>query len=60
MFRISKDSPVHYITSVTHNRLPVFKTTKLKAVMCQALKEARRRQVYSSLLMSSCQTILIL
>ncbi|MEK6279521.1 MAG: transposase [Acidobacteriota bacterium] len=42
MFRISKDSPVHYITSVAHNRLPVFKTTKLKEVMCEALKEARR------------------
>jgi REP element-mobilizing transposase RayT len=41
MFRISKDSPVHNITSVTHNRLPVFKTTKLKEVMCDALKEAR-------------------
>jgi len=41
MFRISKDSPVHYITSVTHNRLPVFKTTKLKDIMCQALNEAR-------------------
>ena len=42
MFRISKDSPVHYITSVPHNRLPVFRTTKLKEVMCEALKEARR------------------
>jgi REP element-mobilizing transposase RayT len=41
MFRISKDSPVHYVTSVTHDRLPVFKTTKLKEVMCEALKEAR-------------------
>jgi REP element-mobilizing transposase RayT len=41
MFRISKDSPVHYITSVTHNRLPVFRTTKLKEVMCEALNEAR-------------------
>src|SRR6185436_3460011 len=42
MFRISKDSPVHFITSVTHNRLPVFKTTKLKEVMCEALNEARK------------------
>jgi len=42
MFRISKDSPVHYITSVPHNRLPIFRTTKLKEVMCEALKEARR------------------
>jgi REP element-mobilizing transposase RayT len=42
MFRISKDSPVHYITSVTHNRLPVFKTTKLKEVMCEAINESRK------------------
>ena len=42
MFRISKDSPVHYITSVPHNRLPVFRTEKVKQVMCEALKEARR------------------
>ncbi len=41
MFRISKDSPVHYITSVATGRLPVFKSTKLKEVMCEALKEAR-------------------
>jgi REP element-mobilizing transposase RayT len=41
MFRISKDSPVHYLTSVAHNRLPIFKTTKLKELMCEALKEAR-------------------
>jgi len=42
MFRISKDSPVHYITSVTHDRLPVFRTTSLKEVMCNALNEARQ------------------
>lgn len=41
MFRISKDSPVHYLTSVPLNRLPVFRTTKIKEVMCQALTEAR-------------------
>jgi REP element-mobilizing transposase RayT len=41
MFRISKDSPVQYITSVPQNRLPVFKTTKLKELMCEALQEAR-------------------
>ena len=42
MFRISKDSPVHFITSVTRDRLAVFRTTKLKEVMCDALKEARK------------------
>jgi putative transposase len=41
MFRISKDSPVYYITSVTNNRLPVFQTSKLKDIMCAALREAR-------------------
>jgi len=42
MFRISKDSPVHYITSVSNNRLPFFNKTKLKEVICAALNEARR------------------
>ena len=41
MFRISKDSPVYYLTSVANNRLPVFQTDKLKNLMCDALSEAR-------------------
>jgi REP element-mobilizing transposase RayT len=41
MFRISKDSPVYYLTSVAHNRLPVFRTGKLKNLLCKALDEAR-------------------
>ena len=41
MFRISKDSPVHYLTSVTHDRLPVFQTARLKELVCKALNEAR-------------------
>ena len=41
MFRISKDSPVYYLTSVAHDRLPVFKTAKLKTIACNALNEAR-------------------
>lgn len=41
MFRISKDSPVHYLTSVTHDRLSVFQTAKLKELVCGALNEAR-------------------
>jgi REP element-mobilizing transposase RayT len=41
MFRISKDSPVHYLTSVTNNRLPVFKTASFKDLVCEALNEAR-------------------
>jgi REP-associated tyrosine transposase len=42
MFRVSKDSPVYYLTSVTHNRLPVFQTEKLKHLVCNALDEARK------------------
>ena len=42
MFQISKDSPVYYLTSVTNNRLPVFRTAKLKNLVCDALNEARK------------------
>ena len=41
MFRISKDYPVHYLTSVSHDRLPVFQTARLKELVCKALNEAR-------------------
>jgi putative transposase len=41
MFRISKDSPAYYITSVTKDRLPVFRTAALKDLACSALGEAR-------------------
>jgi len=41
MFRISKDSPVHYLTSVANNRLPVFRTAKFKDLACEAVNEAR-------------------
>jgi hypothetical protein len=39
MFRISKDSPVYYLTSVGNNRLPVFQTTKLKEFVCAAVDQ---------------------
>ena len=42
MFRISKDAPVYYLTSVTSNRLPVFRTARLRDLMCDALNEARK------------------
>jgi putative transposase len=41
MFRISKDSPVYYLTSVANSRLPVFQTVRLKNLVCDALSEAR-------------------
>jgi len=42
MFRVSKDSPIYYVTSVTHNRLPIFKTPRLSELLCEALNEARQ------------------
>lgn len=38
---ISKNSPCYFITSVTHKRLPVFRTDKLKEIFCDAINEAR-------------------
>jgi len=41
MFRISKDSPVYYLTSVANDRLPVFQKAKIKNIVGNALNEAR-------------------
>src|SRR6185295_8362295 len=41
-FQISHDSEVLYITVITNDRLPVFKTDQLKIVLCNAIDEARR------------------
>lgn len=40
-FLISQDSPAFYITIVTKDRLPVFRSERMKRVLCQALDEAR-------------------
>ena len=42
MTRISIDTPCYFITSVTHDRLPIFRTDKLKEIVCNALNEARK------------------
>jgi REP element-mobilizing transposase RayT len=42
MFRISKDNPAFYLTAVTKDRLPIFRTDALAQLMCSALYEARR------------------
>ena len=42
MFRISKDNPAFYLTAVTKDRLPIFRTDTLARVMADALDEARR------------------
>jgi putative transposase len=41
-FRISRDSQAPYITVVTNNGLPVFRTGQMKEVLCRALDEARK------------------
>ncbi len=40
--KISRDSPLLYLTSVANNRLPVFKTDSIKEIVARALDEARR------------------
>jgi putative transposase len=42
MFRISKDSPAFYLTSVTKDRLPVFRTAAIADITCKAIAEARK------------------
>lgn len=41
-FQISQDSPVLYITIVSKNRLPVFRTNKMRELLCLAIDDARR------------------
>jgi putative transposase len=41
MFKISPSSPAYYLTSVTKDRLPVFRSDKIKNIASQALNEAR-------------------
>jgi len=41
MFKISPGSPAYYLTSVTKDRLPVFRTDKIKTIVSNALNEAR-------------------
>jgi hypothetical protein len=41
MFQISRDSPAYYLTSVAHNRLPIFRTDEVKKVVADAFNEVR-------------------
>ena len=41
MFRISKDNPAYYLTSVAKDRLPVFRTDTIAKITCDAIAEAR-------------------
>ena len=42
MFQVSRDNPAYYLTSVTHQRLPIFQSDRLKQIVCNAFDEARR------------------
>ncbi len=41
MFQVSRTTPAYYLTSVAHNRLPIFRTDAIKQVVCNAFSEAR-------------------
>ena len=41
-FLISQDSPALYITIVTKDRLPVFRTDQMKEILIRAIDEARK------------------
>lgn len=41
MTTISVNSPCYFFTCVTHRRLPIFQTEKMKQVLVEALKQAR-------------------
>lgn len=40
--RITRDKPCYYLTSVAKDRLPVFRTDKIKQIVSAALNEARK------------------
>ncbi len=42
MIQITRDKPCYYLTSVAHNRLPIFRTELIKQIVCNAWNEARR------------------
>jgi REP element-mobilizing transposase RayT len=41
-FKVSRDRPAYYLTSVAKDRLPVFRTDAIAQVTCNAIDEARR------------------
>ena len=43
MFQISRTTPACYFTAVAHHRLPIFRTDRLKQVLCDAYCEARNK-----------------
>ena len=42
LFHISRDTPAYYLTTVTKDRLEVFRTETIARLVCAAIDEARR------------------
>ncbi|HYL99584.1 MAG TPA: transposase [Blastocatellia bacterium] len=42
LFQVSRDTTAPYLTSVTKDRLPVFRTDQIKTIACNSMDEARR------------------
>ena len=47
MHIISRDDPAFYITAVAKDRLPIFRTSAIKIITCNALDEARKSAGFS-------------
>lgn len=45
--KISRDTPCLFLTAVTKDRLPVFRTSPMASVVCSALDEARKSGGFS-------------
>lgn len=41
-FRVSRDKPAYYLTSVAKDRLPIFRSHAIAQLACRALDEARK------------------
>ena len=42
MIQITRDKPCYYLTTVAHDRLPVFRLELIKQIVCNAWNEARK------------------
>ena len=46
MFKVSRDKPAYWMTSVTHNRLPIFRRDEFKKLITDAYNEAREKHKF--------------
>ena len=46
MFKVSRDNPAYWLTSVAHNRLPIFQRDEFKKIVTDAFNEARRKHEF--------------